>query len=179
MTEPFCVPSPPSCATALCIRVFQGAPLMGIALWSCVLVRILSSAQRVFHHHQCCVGRKTEEPALLHNLPLMSALFSCCQRESRLLYTDRGAFLCQGILSEDHMYCGRRHHQVCKETALPQPDALGQVIKVCFLQKGGKEEKLMTMRRAHTADGIKLQERYVAGAGRERRAGRQEHKVHW
>lgn len=68
---------------------------------------------------------------------------------------------------------------MCKETALPQPDALGQVIKVCFLQKGGKEEKLMTVRRARTADGIKLQERYVAGAGRERRAGRQEHKVHW
>lgn len=47
VTEPFCVPSPPSCATALCIRVFQGAPPMGIALWSCVLVRILSAAQRL------------------------------------------------------------------------------------------------------------------------------------
>lgn len=87
--------------------------------------------------------------------------------------------LWQGMLSEDHMSCGRRHHQVCKETALPQPAALGQVVKVHFLQKGGKEEKLMAVRRAHTVDGIKLQERYVAGAGRERRARRQEHKGHW
>lgn len=162
------------CASG-CSKVLPrwGSPY-GAVYWSesCLL-------HSVFHHHQCCVGGKTEEPALLHNLPLMSALFSCCQRESRLSYTDRGAFLRQGILSEDHIYCGRRHHQVCKEAALPQPDALGQVIKVCFLQKGGKEEKLMAVKGAHTADGIKLQERYVAGAGRERRAGRQEHKVHW
>lgn len=47
LTELFCVPSPPSHAAALCIRVFQGAPQMWITSWCCVLTRILSLAQHL------------------------------------------------------------------------------------------------------------------------------------
>lgn len=48
---------------------------------------------------------------------------------------------------------------------------LRQVIKLGFLLKGGKDEKLMAARKAYRLNGMKVLERCVTGSGREGREG--------
>lgn len=65
----------------------------------------------------------------------------------------------QVTLAEGRLSSGHEHHQLSREeTALLRSAALGlrQVIKLRFLRKGGKDEKLLGVRKAYTPEEIKL-----------------------
>lgn len=76
----------------------------------------------------------------------------CCRQT-------RDAQLWQVTLAEGRLSSGHEHHQLSREeTALLRSAALGlrQVIKLRFLRKAGKDEKLLAMRKAYAPEGIKL-----------------------